>query len=399
MPPLLASERHVPRLACRHGTWISHCIPQGAWDLTTPVITKARIRFISIWHMLRGLLSLRSCYCLPHIDKFPTDLRVQRRGIALVDKIRNTSGEIGCRSTRRRHTMPLSYSAAARGAGGASNGGGGASAPAYEDAPGTKASQQAQPALQTQPLPRQQQQSPSQSTAQHPPSSSHDKGRDHGRNHNSAAQHATSPPTSTETQDGSYTAATYTRREAYKAKGAGQDSEDVYVLTLLESKAHHDAVTAQRAAHFPPKINKLAAHIALFRALPAAQRERIDGDIARLAARTRPFEIATSNAFRMRQGVGVGVGEGSREARRVWEGLKSQWEGEDWLSEQDAGGFRAHYTVQNKVGDEQVVKKSLDEVSRWCEGGGSRGKVEGLVLWRYDRGWWRHEKDWRFPGA
>lgn len=121
----------------------------------------------------------------------------------------------------------------------------------------------------------------------------------------------------------------------------------------------------------------------------------MESDVAALAARTAPFAIAASKEpFRLRQGVGINVGRGGRESRAVYEELRGGWKG--FLSRQDDGGFRAHYTVMNKVEDEAVVEGAMREIREtW---GGDEGVVEGLVLWRYDRGYWRKEKEFRFEG-
>jgi len=42
-----------------------------------------------------------------------------------------------------------------------------------------------------------------------------------------------------------------------------------------------------------------------------------------------------------------------------------------------------------------VPQKTLEEVRQRF--GGSKGEVDGLTLWRYDRGYWRHVRDFAFP--
>jgi len=94
--------------------------------------------------------------------------------------------------------------------------------------------------------------------------------------------------------------------------------------------------------------------------------------------------------------VGINVTqEGGRESKKVYEELRGKWRG--FLSKQDDGGFRAHYTVMNKVEDESVVEGAMEEIrASWK---GDRGVCEGLVLWRYDRGWWRLEREFQFGGG
>lgn len=64
-----------------------------------------------------------------------------------------------------------------------------------------------------------------------------------------------------------------------------------------------------------------------------------------------------------------------------------------FLSKQDKS-FKAHYTIQNKVDEEGVPERTLEEVRREFEG--SRGTVDGFSLFRYDRGYWRHVEDFMF---
>jgi len=80
----------------------------------------------------------------------------------------------------------------------------------------------------------------------------------------------------------------------------------------------------------------------------------------------------------------------------VYDDLREGWAELGWLSEQDRGGFRAHYTVQNKEGDEAKVISTLANVGEWCKTEGSKGIAEGLVLWRYDRGFWKDAIEFRF---
>lgn len=80
------------------------------------------------------------------------------------------------------------------------------------------------------------------------------------------------------------------------------------------------------------------------------------------------------------------------ESKIIFEDLRSKWEA--FLSKQDNGGFRAHYTIMNKVEDEEEIGKCLEEIKRSFEA--SDGLVEGLILWRYEKGYWRFARAWDF---
>lgn len=169
----------------------------------------------------------------------------------------------------------------------------------------------------------------------------------------------------------------------------------VYVLTLLTSAAHHRTLTNLRKRYFPAHLNKLDAHITLFHALPGSKlSSSIIPTLEGLAHSTSPFRLNPTTPFRLRKGVGVSIpnDQGGQEARDVHAKLQEAWKG--FLSEQDAGGFRAHYTVMNKEDDESKVADAMREVeSTWR---GCEGVVEGLSLFLYDRGRWVWERDFEF---
>ncbi|TKA58233.1 hypothetical protein B0A49_10586 [Cryomyces minteri] len=178
-------------------------------------------------------------------------------------------------------------------------------------------------------------------------------------------------------------------------------SESVHVLTLLTTAAHAAALTALRTQHFPRALNKLDAHLTLFHALPAAHLPAITAALAALAAATPPFALATGPAVRLRQGVAVAVPReaGGARAQRVRDRLRADLLARRVpLSEQDrAAGWRPHYTVMNKVAEEPVVEAALRAVrTEFVDAGGSAGVVLGVVLWRYERGWWRDGREFRF---
>ena len=190
------------------------------------------------------------------------------------------------------------------------------------------------------------------------------------------------------------TASEYSRNPDHVANTRNSSNEDSYVLTLHTEIQHHKAMTALRNKYFPKHINKLEAHIALFRALPGSKlSDIIIPNIHSLTSTTQPFPISASTPFRLKHGVALSLAKpGSDSASLIHRELKSKWEG--FLSKQDNGGFQAHYTIQNKVDDERMVEETMEEVQRNFKG--SEGVVDGLSLWRYDRGYWRKERDFLF---
>ena len=204
------------------------------------------------------------------------------------------------------------------------------------------------------------------------------------------ASHVTRPQNSK--SSGPYTAENYERNPNHKPTTTS-NPEDVYILALHTDAPHHEAMTALRTQHFPPKINKLAAHITLFHALPSSQLELIISDLGSVTRTTAPFAITTGKAFRLRHGVGIEAHmTPATAAKDIHNTLRSNWK--SFLSKQDLGGFKAHYTIQNKVDEEQNVVECLEKVKSNFTG--SEGTVDGLVLYKYDRGWWKREREFLF---
>lgn len=200
-----------------------------------------------------------------------------------------------------------------------------------------------------------------------------------------------------------YSAQQYSRREEHKPR-TGSPDEDVYVLTLLTDERHHRSVTSLRAKYFPPKLNKLEAHIALFRALPASRLEEVREDVRALllggggggsAGTSEPFDIGATEVFRMRRGIGLRCSNGAR-LRAMHDALAAKWR--PWLSEQDRRFSAPHYTLMNFVEDEAELAAALAAAERdlAAMGDASTGEVRGLSLFRYDKGFWRDRQDFPF---
>ncbi|KAI0151449.1 hypothetical protein BJ166DRAFT_595768 [Pestalotiopsis sp. NC0098] len=189
------------------------------------------------------------------------------------------------------------------------------------------------------------------------------------------------------------------------------EEEDCYVLTLLTDGRHHADMSALRRRWFPQKLLKVDAHVTLFHALPASRLETVRRDVEAAAARTARFavQVRPRDVFRMGKGVGVEMDrESLARVRALREGLRARWnaegegdeEGEEqggWLSEQDSRrGWKGHYTVMNKENDRTRMEQCAEELTG--EWRGSKGVVNGLTLWRYDRGWWKKSEDFLFRG-
>ncbi|TNY22382.1 2'-5' RNA ligase superfamily-domain-containing protein [Rhodotorula diobovata] len=172
----------------------------------------------------------------------------------------------------------------------------------------------------------------------------------------------------------------------------------VYVLTLRLSPPLHDALNALRTRYFPAERLKVPAHLTLFHALPHSQLDHVVAVAGSVAHGTKPFRVTTGEAFLLgKNGVAVAPGRGTEQGARVHAQLREEWSG--FLSKQDAKGFKAHWTVQNKVDDEDKVYAAFDEVKAWTREKGAEGEANGLVLWRYARGHWVFEREFLFGEA
>jgi mannose-1-phosphate guanylyltransferase len=175
-----------------------------------------------------------------------------------------------------------------------------------------------------------------------------------------------------------------TRVEHLPNTGAAE--EHVYVLTMKLEDSLSEPMNALRRQYFPKRLNRTPAHLTLFHALPHSHMEVIEQGLYHLATGTKPFNVTTGGPFRMRKGVGVNVDAGYQEMKQVHGQLKSQWM--EFLSEQDQGGFRPHWTVMNKVDEEEQVDHALSTVRKELSQSTKEGRALGLELWRYDRGNW-----------
>ncbi|KAL8646382.1 MAG: hypothetical protein Q9210_006171, partial [Variospora velana] len=98
-----------------------------------------------------------------------------------------------------------------------------------------------------------------------------------------------------------------------------------YILTLHTDPAHHTTITALRTQYFPPYLNKLSAHIALFRALPGSELPVIETAIQDLVSHIRPFPISTGEPFPLAHGVGLEVH--APPAKEIFHALRETWAG------------------------------------------------------------------------
>jgi mannose-1-phosphate guanylyltransferase len=174
----------------------------------------------------------------------------------------------------------------------------------------------------------------------------------------------------------------------------GSAEEHVYVLTMKLEDSLAGPMNAMRRQYFPKRLNRTPAHLTLFHALPHSHLEAIEQGLSEVATGTKPFDVTTGGPFRMRKGVGINVDAGYQSMKEVHGQLRSQWM--PFLSEQDQGGFRPHWTVMNKVDEEKEVEHALSAVRKELSQSTKEGRALGLELWRYDRGNWIWANEYSF---
>lgn len=144
----------------------------------------------------------------------------------------------------------------------------------------------------------------------------------------------------------------------------------------------------QRRAHFPPEHNQLAAHLTMFHALPPS----LEGEVRRqLKVATAAPPPRAVLAGLMNLGSGVAYRVVSPELEAIRDSLADHFHGS--LTAQDAGGWRAHVTIQNKV-PAAAAKRLFDQLAK-----DFRERpltIRGLALHCYLGGPWERLGSWSF---
>lgn len=160
------------------------------------------------------------------------------------------------------------------------------------------------------------------------------------------------------------------------------------IVTADFAAADFAFLDAERRAHFPAERNILAAHLTLFHALPPSVEPELRRRLAEAADREPPR--ATLAGLRS-LGSGVAYAIVSEELDELRADLADAFNG--CLTAQDAQGWRAHVTIQNKVsaGTAQVLLADKQRDFRPRPLG-----LAGLALHRYLDGPWELLHRWKF---
>lgn len=135
-----------------------------------------------------------------------------------------------------------------------------------------------------------------------------------------------------------------------------------------------------RRAHYPPERNRVSVHLTMFHSLPPSAEGEVRASLSRLAA-DRPPNASIEGLMDL--GGGVAFRVVSEDLDRMRDRLSEQFRG--LLGAQDAGGWRPHITIQNKV----APKIARDLVASLQRNFVPRPlKIGGLGLYRYLDGPW-----------
>jgi len=148
---------------------------------------------------------------------------------------------------------------------------------------------------------------------------------------------------------------------------------------------------SMRRRHFPPDRNQLPAHLTMFHALPPS----LEGEVrARLSAHAKSAAPRASIEGLLNLGGGVAFRVVSDDLDRIRSELASDLHG--LLSAQDAGGWRPHVTIQNKVAP-RVAGALIDKLK--ADFRPRPLPIRALGLHRYLGGPWETIASYAFRGA
>lgn len=153
------------------------------------------------------------------------------------------------------------------------------------------------------------------------------------------------------------------------------------IVTAELGAADHAWLDAERRRHFPPERNQLPAHLTMFHALPPSVEPEARSRLAEMTSSESPPRATIAGLLNL--GGGVAYRIVSEDLDRIRAELSAAFHG--LLSAQDAGGWRPHVTIQNKVAP-KVARELLQELEEIFAP--RPLVVRGLGLHRYLGGPW-----------
>lgn len=163
--------------------------------------------------------------------------------------------------------------------------------------------------------------------------------------------------------------------------------ENPLILTVLLNESAQHKFDILRDLHFPAEINYLKAHLTLFHQLKAS--DSLNQDLENLCLTHKSFKMDVTAVVSIGNGVAYKIE--SPELSQLHLQLQKVYH--KTLIAQDKQKLWPHITVQNKVG--AVKAKALKEVLE-KEFEPYTIQAEGVILWEYCNGPWKHIKTFYF---
>lgn len=153
------------------------------------------------------------------------------------------------------------------------------------------------------------------------------------------------------------------------------------IVSAVFCRQYQSWFSALRREHFPPERNQLDAHLTLFHHLPPSCADELKH---RLVEETRGIRAPQARAAGlMSLGRGTAFRIEAPELTAIRARLAEAFTG--LLMPQDAGGWRPHVTIQNKV-TPSVAKLLLADLQRGFQP--RTVEIAGLAAWWYRGGPW-----------
>jgi hypothetical protein len=145
-----------------------------------------------------------------------------------------------------------------------------------------------------------------------------------------------------------------------------------------------------RQRHFSPERNQVPAHLTLFHQLPPMIEGELGGRLAQIGRGAAPraelvdiLDLGCGTALRVES---PKLGVIRDDLREAFHGL---------LTQQDAGGWRPHVTIQNKAARQAAVALQAELRATFQP---RPLKLRGLASWRYLGGPWEPVGEYPFRG-
>jgi 2'-5' RNA ligase len=153
------------------------------------------------------------------------------------------------------------------------------------------------------------------------------------------------------------------------------------IVTALFERSDQSWFNTLRREHFPPERNQLEAHLTLFHHLPPSVADELKHRLSQETRGVRAPKARVTGLMSLGRGVAYRIEAPALDTIRA--NLSEAFAG--LLMPQDAGRWRPHVTIQNKVTPSlaNVLLKALarDFVPREVE-------IVGLASWWYRGGPW-----------